>query len=404
MTFKTNPYYKLLMNTLLLHCLVCFLSASFSEDSALVYICMLYVGVLIWGQYSIRQRVHNFVAYLTLHILLLVPCALFFVFSVLNTVIMGIPAVILTGLSFKKSIDNKNAVPGETDNTVSPFTALLFPLFAIIGNFYELPIYTKFVFVEAAIFLVLFICYTFNINEHQYVRDHCSTANVPLKRILATTTRIKSVFIAVIIVVMLLVIGINITIPKFSVDYTPSIKPPVSTDTKHEHTDYPDFSELHEEVKPPSALAVFLSYVFAAIMLLAFVVLLVILVFSAFKTLRNNMSPEKQTGTYIEEDEITVETLSVGRIRRHRIRERAVTNNDKVRKLFRNSTIKKMNPIKNQDLGTVLNPKTPTEINEVLKDDMAYSDEVIKLYQEARYSGHEVSTEDVIAMKRYITK
>ena len=130
MTFKTNPYYKLFMNTLILHCLVCFLSASFTEDSALVYICMLYVGVLIFGQYFIRQRVHNFVAYLVLHILLLVPCVLFFAFSILNTVIMGIPAVILTGLSFKKSIDNKNAVPDETTNIVSPFTLLLFPLFA----------------------------------------------------------------------------------------------------------------------------------------------------------------------------------------------------------------------------------------------------------------------------------
>lgn len=404
MTFKTNPYYKLLMNTLLLHCLVCFLSACFAEDSALMYICMLYVGVLIFGQYFIRQRVHNFVAYLVLHILLLAPCALFLVFSILDTVIIGLPAVILTGMSFKKSIDNKNAVPGETDNTVSPFTALLFPLFAIIGSYYELPTYTKFVFVEAAIFLVLFICYTFNINEHQYVSDHCSTANIPIKRILATTNRIKSVFIAVIIVIMLLVIGINITLPKFSVDYNPSIKPPVSSDITYNPTDAPDFSELHEEVKPPSALAVFLSYVFAAIMLLAFVVLLVILVFSAFKTLRNNMSPEKQTGTYIEEDEITVEALSIGRIRRHHIRERAVTNNDKVRRLFKITTIKKMSPNKDQALGTILNSKTPTEINGVFKSDESYSDEVIKLYQKARYSGHEVSAEDVVAMKRYITK
>ncbi|MBE5947599.1 MAG: hypothetical protein E7261_01075 [Lachnospiraceae bacterium] len=404
MTFKTNPYYKLLMNTLLLHCLVCFLSASFSEDSALVYICMLYVGVLIFGQYFIRQRVHNFVAYLALHMLLLVPCVLFFAFSTLNTVIMGIPAVILTGLSFKKSIDNKSSVPGETDNTVSPFTALLFPLFGIIGNFYELPIYTKFVFVETILFLVLFICYTFNINEQQYVRDHCSTANIPIKRILATTNRIKSVFITVIIVVMLLVIGINITLPKFSVDYNSSIKPPVSSDITYNPTDAPDFSELHEEVKPPSALAVFLSYVFAAIMLLAFVVLLVILVFSAFKTLRNNMSPGKQTGTYIEEDEITVEALSVGKIRRHRLRERAVTNNDKVRRLFKITTVKKMSPNKDQALGMILNSKTPTEINEVFKSDESYSDEVIKLYQEARYSGHEVSAEDVTAMKRYLAK
>ena len=404
MTFKTNPYYKLFMNTLILHCLVCFLSASFTEDSALVYICMLYVGVLIFGQYFIRQRVHNFVAYLVLHILLLVPCVLFFAFSILNTVIMGIPAVILTGLSFKKSIDNKNAVPDETTNIVSPFTLLLFPLFAIIGSFYELPIYSKFVFVEAIIFLVLFICYTFNINENQYVRDHCSTANIPIKRILAMTTRIKTVFIAVIIVVMLLVIGINITLPKFSVDYNPSIKPPVSSDITYNPTDAPDFSELHEEVKPPSALAVFLSYVFAAIMLLAVVVLLVILIFSIFKTLRNSVRPGKQAGTYIEEDEITVEALSVGRIRRHRLRERAVTNNDKVRRLFKITTIKKMSSNKEQALDKMLNSKTPTEINEVLKSDEAYSDEVIKLYQEARYSGHEVSAEDVISMKRYITK
>ena len=393
------------MNTLLLHCLVCFLSAVFAKDSAvvydsaLVYICMLYVGVLILGQYFIRQRVHNFVAYLALHILLLAPCALFLAFSVLDTVIIGLPAVILTGMSFKKSIDNKHAVPGETDNTVSPFTALLFPLFAIIGSYYELPIYTKFVFAEAVIFFVLFICYSFNINEQQYVRDHCSTANIPLKRILATTTRIKSIFIAVIVVVMLLVMGINITLPKFSGDYTPSIKPPVSTDIQHEQTDFPDFSELHEEVKPPSALAVFLSYVFAAIMLLAVVVLLVVLVFSVFKTLRNSMSPKKQTGTYIEEDEITVEALSVGRIRRHRLHERAVTNNDKVRRLFKNATIKKMSPIKNQALDKMLNSKTPTEINEVFKDAVAFSDEAIKLYQEARYSGHEVSAEDVKAMK-----
>jgi len=404
LTFKTNPYYKLLMNTLLLHCLVCFLSASFTEDSALVYICMLYVGVLIFGQYFIRQRVHNFVAYLALHVLLLVPCVLFFAFSILNTVIIGLPAIILTGLSFKKSINNKHAVSGETDNTVSPFTALLFPLFAIAGNFYELPIYTKFVFIEAVIFFVLFICYTFNINEQQYIRNHCSTANIPLKRILSTTARIKSVFIAVIVVVMLLVIGINITLPKFSGDYTPSIKPPVSTDVPYNPTDAPDFSELHEEIKPPSAFVVFLSYVFAGIMLLAAVVILVMLVFSAFKALRNSMNPQKQTGTYIEEDEITVEALSIGRIRRHRLRERAVTNNDKVRKLFKNATIKKMNPIKDQALGTILNSKTPTEINEVFKDAAAFSDEAIKLYQEARYSGHEISTEDVISMKRYITK
>lgn len=402
MTFKTNPYYKLLMNTLLLHCLVCFLSASFTEDSALVYICMLYVGVLIFEQYFIRQRVHNFVAYLALHVLLLAPCALFLAFSILDTVIIGLPAVILTGLSFKKSIDNKHAVPGETDNTVSPFTALLFPLFAIIGSYYELPIYTKFVFVEAAVFLVLFICYTFNINEHQYVSDHCSTANIPIKRILATTTRIKSVFIAVIVVVMLLVMGINIVIPKFSGDN--SITPPISSDTQYNPTDAPDFSELHEGVKPPSALAVFLSYVFAGIIVLSGVAILFMLIFSAFKTLRNNMSPAKQTGTYIEEDEITVEALSVGKIRRHRLRERAVTNNDKVRKLFRNATIKKMSPIKNQTLDTMLNSKTPTEINEVFKSDETYSDEVIKLYQKARYSEHEVSAEDVTAMKRYITK
>lgn len=419
MTFKTNPYYKLLMNTLILHCLVCFLSASFAEDSALVYICMLYIGVLIFGQYFIRQRIRNFAAYLTLHILLLVPCALFFAFSVLNTVIMGLPAVILTGLSFKKSIDNKNAAPGETDNTVSPFTALLFPLFAIIGKFYELPIYTKFVFVEAVIFLVLFICHTFNINEYQYVRAHCSTANIPIKRILATTTRIKSVFIAAIVVVMLLVMGINITLPKFSIDYNSStIRPSVSTDTPYKPTDAPDFSELHEEVKPPSALAVFLSYVFAGIMLLAVVVLLVILLFSVFKTLRNNISPEKQTGTYIEDDEITVEALSVGRIRRHRIRERAITNNDKVRKLFKNATVKRVyaanasineasktkeiSPADNRTLGSMLNSKTPTEINGLLKREDVYSDEVIALYQEARYSNHEVSGEAVKVMKKQL--
>lgn len=409
MTFKTNPYYKLLMNTLILHCLVCFLSAVFAKDSAvvydsaLVYICMLYVGVLIFGQYFIRQSMHNFVAYLGLHILLLVPCVLFFAFSTLNTVIMGIPAVILTVLSFKESIDNKNAVPDETANIVSPFTLLLFPLFAIVGSFYELPIYSKFVFVEAIIFFILFICYTFNINESQYVRDHCSTANIPIKRILATTTRIKTVFIAVIIVVMLLVIGINITLPKFSGGYTTSIKPPVSSDITYNPTDTPDFSGLHEEVKPPSALAVFLSYVFAAILLLTVVVLLVVLVFSAFKTLRNNMSPQKQAGTYIEEEELTVEALSIGRIRHHRIREHAVTNNDKVRKLFKNAIIKKMSPIKKQALGTILNTKTPTEISEAFKDDVAYSDAVIKLYHEARYSGHEVSAEDVAAMKRAIT-
>ena len=422
MTFKINPYYKLFMNTLLLHCLACFLRGSFAEDSVIVYICMLYIGVLIFGQYFIRQYVRNFAAYLMLHILLLAPCALLFVFSILDTVIMGLFAIMLTGLSFKKSIDNKNAVPGETDNMMSPFTALLFPLFAIIGSFYELPLYTKLVFVEAVIFLVLFICYTFNINENQYVRDHCSTANIPLKRILATTTRIKSTFIAVTVIVMLLVMGINITLPKFSGNrYSTTVKPPVSsTDTTYNPTDAPDFSELHEEVKPPSALAIILSYVFAAIMLLAVVALLIILVFSVFKTLRNSMRPRNKTDTYLEEDEeITVEALSVGRIRRHRIRERAVTNNDKVRMLFKNTTIKrvsaanasdkeallkakKMSPINNQTLGTILNSKTPTEINEMLKSEAAYSDEVIRLYQEARYSGREVSGEDVKKMKRQL--
>lgn len=406
MTFKINPYYRLFMNTILLHCLICFLHACFAEESLLVYICMLYIGVLIFGQYAIRHRIHNPAAYLLLHILLIAPCALFYNFSILDLVIVGLFAVTLTGLSFKKSLNTKNDVI-ESEDTISPFITLLLPFFSIAGSYYKLPFYTRLVFFEAVPFLILFVCYTFNVNENLYIRDHCPTASIPAKRILATTAGIKSFFIIIVVTVMLLVMGINISIPDFSHNSGAStINPSVSEDTQYEYNNkYPDLSELHEGVKSPSAFAVVLSYIFIGIITLAGIVLLFILILSALRTLRSSLSPKKQSSTFFEEDEITVESLSFRFLVRHHAFNRPVTNSDKIRKLFKNAIIKKIRHSRKLHLGSELASKTPTEINEALSTSAAsYPDEVISLYQEARYSDHDITTDTVKKMYRQLHK
>lgn len=406
MTFEINPYYRLFMNTILLHCSICFLHACFAEESLLVYICMLYIGVLIFGQYAIRQRIHNQAAYLLLHILLIAPCALFYNFSILDLVIVGLFAVTLTGLSFKKSLNIKNDVI-ESEDTISPFITLLLPFFSIAGSYYKLPLYTRFVFFEAMLFFILFVCYTFNVNESQYIRDHCPTANIPVRRILATTANIKNIFIITVVAVMLLVMGINISIPDFSHNSGSStINPPVSEDIQHEYNNkYPDLSELHKGVKAPSALAVFLSYVFVGVFAFSGIVLLFILLLSVLRSLRSSLSPQTHSSISFEEDDITVEALPLRLAARHHTFNRAITNNDKIRRLFKNATIKKIHQNKKHFPDSELSSKTPTEINEVLSTASdAYPDEVIALYQEARYSNHDISTDAVKKMHRQLHK
>lgn len=414
MTFKINPYYRLFMNAVFQHCLICFLHAFFADESLSVYVCMLYIGVLIFGQHEIRRHIHNTAAYLLLHILLIVPCALFYNFSILDLVIVGLFAVTLTGLSFRKSIYEKNGIT-ESEDTISPFTILILPLFSIAGSYYELPLFTKFVFFEAVLFMILFICHTFNVNENRYIHDHCPTADIPVARILTTTANIKSIFIITVAVVMFLIMGINIAIPELSHNHGSStVNPATDESTQYKYNNnYPDLSKLHTDAKAPSELVIFLSYIFIGVLIFAGIVLLFTFLLSVLRTLHGSINPQNSKSTLPAEDDITVEALPLRFFVKRHTFSRAVTNSDRIRRLFKNATKKKMRQNKKLLSCSVLNSKTPTEINQMLSPASssaavaavtAYPDEVISIYQEARYSNHDISADAVKKMNKQLHK
>ncbi len=392
---------RLLMNVLIMHIIVCFCHASFASDSAFSYVCLFYCAFYVIGQYLVRTYVKNFLSYILLHLILIVPSLGFIYFSETTAVIMVLLAVATTILSFRKSIIyRKKGLP--TDDTVWPGTILLFPFFMALGKYYGYPVYAKFVFVEAIIYFILFIGYTLYTNESHFIRDHVATMNIPTSRIKKHTKQIRIIFSCLVILIMLLINVLNIALPKlgFKLDIggysegTPTQTDPIGSGFNP--------SVLVEE--EPSMLAIMLGYIAMFIMGILIVIVLIIVVILLIKELYGSLGgPAGKKPVYIEEDEIIVESISPFSSKKS-AKKFPTTNAEKIRRLYRDYVLKKLNKSDRSLAKLILSPKTPKEIDSLIaKDSSEISSEIRDLYEEVRYSNREPDNEAVSKMKKHVS-
>jgi len=399
---KRTRFQKLFMTTLIIHVILSFLHASFTDDSTLAYVCLFYCGFYVIGQYMIRTYIKSFLPHILLHLLLIVPSLGFMCFSTTDGVIMIGTAVISTILSFKKSISfKKNEVPAE--NTAMPGTLLIFPLFAILSNYYGYANFSRFVLAEAIIYCILFAGYTLYTNEAHYIRDHVATMNIPASRIHKLTKRIRLLFTCIIVFVMLMVSGLDIAIPKLGLKfdtkpYTDTIDAPITRDP-----DAFDIEILGEE--EPSALAVFLGYAAIFIVSILIIVTLFIIVIVLIKELYGSVGgAANKKKEYIEEDEITVEAINPFP-KKERKAKLPKDNALKIRRLYHDYVIKRLGKTDRSLAKIILSPKTPAEIESIItkNNQPAVSADIQTLYEKTRYADNYAPTDAEVANMKSLT-
>ena len=401
MTERTR-FQKLIMTTLTMHTILSFAHASFTDDSVLAYVCLFYCAFYVIGQYLIRTYIKKFLPHVLLHLLLIIPSLGFFSFSPTDGVIMTGTAIISTMLSFKKSIDfKKKGAP--TDDTIMPGAILLFVLFAMLGKVYGYTNFSKFVLAETIIYCVLFVSYTLFTNEAHYIRDHVATMNIPTSRIRKFTKRLRLLFACIIVFVMLTVSGINVALPKLGLKFDTKPYTNVVEDTIKRDPDHFDIKVLGEE--EPSMLAVFLGYVaifIASILIIITIfVVIIVLIKELYGSIGGSAHKKKE---YIEEEEITVEALNPF-VKKERKPKLPKDNALKIRKLYHDYVLRKLDKSDRSFAKMILTPKTPKEIEVVINKEssataVATSDDIQRLYEETRYADNYVPTDnDVTRMK-----
>lgn len=339
--------------------------ASLVAESAIIYLCMLYCGILIIGQHLIRKHTKNFGLYMLFHLALIIPCALFAISSELDLIITGIVALISTFLSFRRSVMSAKKSDSPKSEPMHPATVLVFPLFAIAGRYYGHSIFCMWVFIESIIYLLLYAGYTLYINEELFLRDHIATANIPGKRIHALTKRIRIIFSAVIVFVMLIVSGVNISLPGlgFKTEYTISSDKTVSDSNSNI-----DFNMSEIVAEEPSALAIILGYIVAFVISLLIIVAIIVIVVFVIRELYGSIGGQRnETISRDDEDEdITIESLSPFGSKKKGNKKRVTDNSLKIRKLYHDYVLKNMSKADRALAKTILSPKTPEEIDAII--------------------------------------
>lgn len=399
---ERTKFHKLFMTTLIMHVIISFLHASFTDDSAFAYICLFYCGFYVVGQYLIRTYIKKFLPHVLLHFLLIIPSLGFMSFSTTDGVIMIGTALVSTMLSFKKSIRyKKKGTP--TDDTAMPGIILLFPLFAILGRHYEYTTFSRFVLAEAIIYCILFVSYTLFTNEAHYIRDHVATMNIPTSRIRKFTKRLRLLFTCIIVFVMLVVSGLDIALPKLGFTFDTKPYTNVIEDTIKHDPDNFDIKVLGEE--EPSALAVFLGYVAVFIASILIIVTFFVIIIVLIKELYGSIGgPVRKKKEYIEEDEITVESINPFN-NKERKPKLPKDNALKIRRLYHDYVLKKLDKADRSFANMILSPKTPKEISAVITKDNqpAVSADIQTLYEKTRYADNYAPTDAELAHMKSLT-
>lgn len=392
-------YQKLFMTTLIIHIVVSFLHASFTDDSAFAYICLFYCGFFVIGQYLIRTYIKSFLPHIVLHLLLIIPALVFFAFSSVDGIIMIGIALFSTMMSFRKSINNKNSSP--TEDMVLPGTILLFPLFAVLGKYYGYTTFSKFVLIEAIIYCILFVSYTLFTNEAQYIRDHVATMNIPTSRIRKFTKIIRLIFTCIIIFVMVIVNSLNIALPKLKLQL--NLHPNIgSTDTINRNPDNLNIPLLADE--EPSVLAVFLGYVAIFIISILIIITILVIIIILIKELYGSIGKTaRKKKEYIEEDEITIEAINPF-IKKKTVARLPKDNAAKIRRLYHDYVLKKLGKSDRSLAKLILSSKTPKEINTfIIKEKPTTSATIQSLYEKTRYSNNYTPTDDDVTKMKTLT-
>ncbi len=392
---------KLLMNVLIMHIIVCFCHASFASDSAFVYVCLFYCAFYVIGQHLIRTYIKNFLLYIFLHLIIIVPSLGFFSFSDTTAGVMIFLAITTTLLSFRKSVvKRKSELPA--DDTVWPGTILLLPLFMVLGNYYGYSVYTKFVFVEAVIYFILFIGYTLYTNESHFIRDHVATMNIPTFRIKKHTKQIRIIFSCIVILVMLLIGGLNIALPKLGFKLNiGGYSEDTPTQTYPINGGFNPSALVEEE---PSMLAIILGYIAMFVTGILIIAAIIIIIILMIRELYGSLGgSDKKKPVYLEEDEITIESISPFS-RKKDTKKTPANNAEKIRRLYRDYVLKKLNKSDRSLAKLILSPKTPKEIDSLIaKDSSETSSEIRELYEEVRYSNREPDNNAVEKMKKHVS-